>query len=77
MVEGAILNLTSLIDSLPASWISLGKGVLIFLGAASLLLILNIVYLIISVVLNFKRAKRLKAIEEKVNGIHRILFKKK
>lgn len=76
MAQEVILNLTNVVNSLPPTWISWLKGGLVLLGAISLLFVINLIYLITATVLNIKRARRLKRVEEKLDKIYNKLFRK-
>lgn len=76
MAGEVVSNLSNVLGSLPPTWTSWVRGILIFFGVVSFFFVAYLVYMIITIVLSIKRAKRLKAIEEKIDKIYKKIVKK-
>ncbi|GEM_PF-4594534 len=77
MAGEVVSNLSNLLGSLPPSWTSWVKSILIFFGVVSFFFIAYLAYMIITIVLSIKRERRLKALEKKIDKIYKTIVKKK
>ena len=79
-VEESILNLTDFVSVLPLNIIDRIEGLIIILKAIGIAVIAYFIYAIVMFFINFRRAKKIKNIEEMVNSIDKklnILLKNK
>ena len=72
-VEEIAFNLTEFISMLPPQIIERIDGLIIILKAVGVVVILYILYAVAMGFINFRRAKRVKKIEKKVNSIDKKL----
>ena len=75
VVGDTIGNLSEFISSLPPEILEKAGGLITILKAAGVAFIIYVIYVIIMAVVSFRRSRRLKIIEKKINSIDNKLDK--
>jgi hypothetical protein len=72
-IDKAVENLSEFVFNLPPDFVGKVEGLIVVLKALGVVAIIYVVYLIVMAVVNFRRVKKLKLIEKKVDSIDRKL----